>query len=273
MENVDENEILKINEDEIQNSKYSVAITNFEGPLDLLCFLISKNKMDIFEVSLSELTDEYIKYLEEMQELNMDIATEFLVMASSLLYLKSKKLLPIADKVDEEDDDLTEEDLINRIAMYKLYKEKQIELRNMYNANFGAFEKIPEKIKVKREINLSKYVGLDDILSSYKEILNRNENKVNVKAKEIEELAVHEKVTIKSKVKQIIEIFKNTKSFVFNNIFSIKKVKKIDVVTAFLSILELTRLRQVKVEQKESFKDITVTKIPKANFDISVIKE
>ena len=94
------------------NKKYNVAISNFEGPLDLSCFLISKNKMDIFEISLSELTDKYIEYINEMQELDMEIATEFIVMATTLLYIKSKKLLPIAEPEDEVECEITEEELM-----------------------------------------------------------------------------------------------------------------------------------------------------------------
>ena len=112
---------------------YTVEINNFEGPLDLLCFLISKNKMNIFDISLSEITDEYIAYLDHMQSMNLDIATEFLVMASNLLYIKSKKLLPVIEpEDDEEENELTEEQLINRILEYKQYKEKLEDFKKMY---------------------------------------------------------------------------------------------------------------------------------------------
>ena len=136
------------------NQKYNVAISNFEGPLDLLCFLISKNKMDIFEISLSELTDKYIEYINEMQELDMEIATEFMVMATTLLYIKSKKLLPIAEPEDEVECEITEEELIEKIAKYKMYKEKQQELREMYNANFGTFENTPSITSIQRATNV-----------------------------------------------------------------------------------------------------------------------
>ena len=98
--------------------------------------------MDIFEISLSELTDKYIEYLNEMQNMDMEIATEFLVMASTLLYIKSKKLLPIADPEPEEECEITEEELLEKIAKYKMYKEMQPRLREMYNNNFGTFEKM-----------------------------------------------------------------------------------------------------------------------------------
>ena len=104
----------------LETKKYAIKINNFEGPLDLLCHLIDKNKMDISDINLSEISEQYIEYLKEQEELNLEIASEFLVMASTLLYLKSKKLLP---KQEEETEELTEEELIKRIIEYKKYKE------------------------------------------------------------------------------------------------------------------------------------------------------
>ena len=91
----------------LESKKYSIKIENFEGPLDLLIYLIEKNKMDIYDINLAEITDQYIEYLNKMEEMNLEIASEFLVMASTLLYLKSKKLLP---KQEEESEELTEEE-------------------------------------------------------------------------------------------------------------------------------------------------------------------
>ena len=90
----------------LETKKYSIKIDNFEGPLDLLIFLIEKNKMNIYDINLTEITDQYIEYLNAMEEMNLEIASEFLIMASSLLYLKSKKLLP---KQEDETEELTEE--------------------------------------------------------------------------------------------------------------------------------------------------------------------
>ena len=99
---------------------YIIKIENFEGPLDLLCYLIDKNKMNIYDVNLSDITDQYIEFLNAMEEMNLEIASEFLVMASTLLYLKSKNLLP---KQEEEEEEITEEELIRRIIEYKKFKE------------------------------------------------------------------------------------------------------------------------------------------------------
>ena len=255
------------------NGKYNVAISNFEGPLDLLCFLISKNKMDIFEISLSELTDNYIEYINEMQELDMEIATEFMVMATTLLYIKSKKLLPIAEPEDEIECEITEEELIEKIAKYKMYKEKQQELREMYNANFGTFEKLPENIKIKRELDISSVTTKENLLAMYNAVLKRKFDKINVKSEEIKKIALYEKVTIKSKVKQIIEVFKKKSSFVFSNIFNKNNATNIDIVTAFLSVLELSRLKHVSIKQDKLYGDILVNKISKTDIDISLIKE
>lgn len=255
------------------NSKYNVIIDNFEGPFDLLCFLISKNKMDIFDISLSDITDKYIEYLNNMQELNMEIATEFLVMATTLLYLKSKKLLPIAEPEEEITDEITEEQLMQRIIQYNLYKEKQQELREMYENNFGTFEKLPEKIKIKINIDYTKMFNNLIIKETYLEVLKRKSEKINIHLQDIKRLAIYEKVTIRSKIKQIVEIFKNKNSFVFNKIFDLKENRKIDVVTAFFSILELSRLKNIAIEQKEMFGDITVKKLNDENIDLSIIKE
>ena len=104
----------------LETKKISIKINNFEGPLDLLCHLIDKNKMNIYDINLSEITDQYISYLKEQESLNLEIASEFLVMASTLLYLKSKSLLP---KQEDDEEELTEEELIRRIIEYKKFKE------------------------------------------------------------------------------------------------------------------------------------------------------
>ena len=104
----------------LETNKYAIKINNFEGPLDLLCHLIDKNKMNIYDIKISDITDQYIDYLNEMERLNLEIASEFLVMASTLILLKSKSLLP---KQVEDEEEITEEELIRRIIEYKKYKE------------------------------------------------------------------------------------------------------------------------------------------------------
>ena len=100
----------------LETNKYAIKLDNFEGPLDLLCHLVDKNKMDINQIKISEITDQYIDYINKMQELNLDVTSEFILMASTLLFIKSKSLLP---KQVEDEAELTEEELIHRIIEYK----------------------------------------------------------------------------------------------------------------------------------------------------------
>ena len=104
----------------LETNKYALKLENFEGPLDLLCHLIDKSKMDIYDVKLSDITDQYIEYINEMEKQNLEVTSEFLVIATTLVYLKSKELLP---KETEDESELTEEELLNRIIEYKKYKE------------------------------------------------------------------------------------------------------------------------------------------------------
>ena len=104
----------------LETNKYAIKIENFEGPLDLLCHLIDKNKMNINDIRLSEITDQYIEYINKMEEMNLEITSEFLIMASTLIYLKSKSLLP---KENEDEEEISEEELLRRIIEYKKYKE------------------------------------------------------------------------------------------------------------------------------------------------------
>ena len=214
---------------------YNLVIKNFEGPLDLLIFLITKNKMNIFDISLSELTDKYVEYLNEMTEQNIEIASSFIVMASTLLDIKARKLLPELEPEDDEEEHITEEEMINRIIQYKKYKEISEKINDMYSENFGAFSKPFEKIKYKSKVS---YAGekfdKDNISSIYISILTRNANKINKKAKEIEKLAVYEKVTVQDKVRQIVNYLDSNNNMVFNNVFNTNSCSNIEVATAFL---------------------------------------
>lgn len=261
------------NTEQFGTNKHNVAILNFEGPLDLLCHLVSKNKKDIFEISLSELTDKYLEYLDSMAELNMEIATEFLVMAATLLYIKSKKLLPTLEEDEQTEQEVSEEKLIQKIALYKMYKDKQELFRQLYKDNFGKFEKMPEKIKFDKKLFVSNYISSKSLLQSYSEICNRNNEKINKKAEEIEKIAMYEKVTVKSKVRLILNQLRTKSKVIFNSLFNSKNSNKIDIVTAFLGMLELSRLKQVKLSQKGLYEQIEIQKIGENNFDISLLKE
>ncbi len=240
----------------LETKKYAIKINNFEGPLDLLCHLIDKNKMDISDINLSEISEQYIEYLKEQEELNLEIASEFLVMASTLLYLKSKKLLP---KQEEETEELTEEELIKRIIEYKKYKEISKVFKNNYIIYSNRIFKNEEKIKLPKQ-KIEKKYEKDLISKIYKELIERNKVRLNKNAKNIEKIAIVENYTVASKVKEMFKLLIKQKRFVFNKVFSVEKKSKQEVITAFSGLLELSRRDKVKTEQDDLFGNITVEK-------------
>ena len=191
----------------LETNKYSIKLDNFEGPLDLLCHLIDKNKMDIYDINLSQITDQYIEYIKKMNDMNLEITSEFLVMSSTLLYLKSKHLLP---KEQEDEEEITEEELIRRIIEYKSYKEITKKLKENFIQYSKRFYKTAEEIKLPKQKIEKKY---DDTIipEIYKSIIQKNSEKINENAANIEKIAITETYSVgdieveKSRNKNIID--------------------------------------------------------------------
>lgn len=240
----------------LETKKYNIKLDNFEGPLDLLCHLVDKNKMEIDKVNITQITDQYIEYLNTMEQLNLEIASEFIVMLSTLVYLKSKSLLP--NDVENEEE-ITEEELIRRIIEYKKYKEIIKTLKENYNLYSKRIFKLPEKIELPNR-KLEKKYEKENIIESYKNIVERNENKKNKNAINIEKIAILETVTVASKVKDIFRELIKKHKFIFNKLCLNKKYTKLETVTAFSGMLELSRRNKIITEQQENFGDITIIK-------------
>ena len=245
----------------METNKYAIKINNFEGPLDLLCHLIDKNKMNIYDINLSQITDQYINYLKEQEKMNLEIASEFLVMASTLLYLKSKNLLP---KQEGEEEEISEEELRRRIIEYKKFKEISKVLKENYLKYSNRYYKMGEEIKLPKQ-KLEKDYEKNVIPDIYKKLIQRNEEKINQNAKNIEKIAITDNYTVASKVKQMFKVLIKQKSFIFNKLFSLKQHDKQEVVTAFSGLLELSRRSKVETNQEDLFGDILVKKIKKYN--------
>lgn len=238
----------------LETKKYKIKIDNFEGPLDLLCHLIDKNKMDIYDINLSEITEQYLEYLKQMEKLNLEIASEFLVMASTLLYIKSKKLLP---KQEDDEEEISEDELVRRIIEYKKYKEIVNTLKNDYEKSAGRIYKTPEYIELPKQ-KLNTNFESDLIPSIYSKVIQVNKEKKNKNADNIEKIAITDKFTVASKVKEMFKILIKQKSFIFNKLFSLKKHQKQEVVTAFSGLLELSRRSKVQTNQDKLFGEILV---------------
>lgn len=241
----------------LETNKYALRLDNFEGPLDLLVFLIDKNKMDIYEVKISDIAEQYIAFLKQQEELNLEVASEFVVMATTLVLLKSKSLLP---KAVEDEAELTEEELLRRIIEYKKYKE----ISKVFRANMEEFSKrfykLPDDIELPKQSIEKKYLP-EDIIERYRELVERNENKKNENAKNIEKIAMYETFTVADKVKEIFKELSKRPKFIFGSLFKLSEKPKIEVVTAFSGVLELSRRSKVNTAQEKLFGDIVVSKI------------
>ena len=243
----------------LETNKYAIKLQNFEGPLDLLCHLIDKNKMNICDIKISEITDQYIEYLNKMEQMNLEITSEFLIMASTLLYLKSKSLLP---SIEEDEKEISEEELIRRIIEYKKFKEISKVLREKYIIFSNRYYGFEEKIDLPKQ-KLEKKYDEAIIPEIYENLVEKNNEKINQNAKNIEKIAITDNYTVASKVREMFRVLIKQKRFVFNKLFSIKKHNKQEVVTAFSGLLELSRRSKVETIQEELFGDITVEKVKK----------
>ncbi|MCX7709589.1 MAG: segregation/condensation protein A [Clostridia bacterium] len=244
----------------------TIKIQNFEGPFDLLFHLIEKNQVNIYDIPINEITDQYMEYLFAMQELDLEIASEFLVMAATLLHIKSRMLLPDKKEKQEEGIDPREE-LILKLVEYKKYKEFSGVLKEREKEWEKVFYKLPEIIDFKWEEPILD-LSAEELKNTYVGILKRNEKKINRNTGKMTTIIQHEKVSLKSKMREVVRNLLN-KAFVrFSDIFSLKHKSRTEVITGFMAILELSKMKKVSLEQKHQFDDIIVHKTHDDSFDI-----
>lgn len=234
----------------------NLLIGEFEGPLDLLLHLIKKSKMEIFDIEISKITNQYLNYIEQMKDMNLDIASEYLVMASELIEIKSKKLLPSMKDEESQDEEDQEEVLKKRLLEYQKYKESTNVFRNLEENRAAYYTKMPESLKqyTDERIENDGSVTVYDLLDAFKKLLERQEfNKpLNTKITR-KELSVKERV---SKIREILKV-KNKINFV--ELFD--DFSKPYVVVTFLSILEMTKNREITIKQENNFADIYLERV------------
>lgn len=235
----------------------NLLIGDFEGPLDLLLHLIKKSKMEIFDINICEITNQYIKYIEEMSDLNLDVASEYLVMAAELIEMKSRKLLPkmYADEEEVEEEN-PEEVLKKRLIEYKKYKESTDVFRNLEANRSSYYTKAPESLK---QYSLDKLendgsVGVFDLLDAFQKLLERQQlNKpLNTKIAR-KELSVKERIV---KIRDILSVKKKVNFIELFDDFS-----KSYVVVTFLSVLEMAKSKEIVIKQDSNFSDIYLERV------------
>lgn len=234
----------------------TIKIQNFEGPFDLLFHLFEKNQVNIYDIPVNEITDQYMDYLFAMQQLDLEIASEFLVMAATLLHIKSKMLLPEKkDKKEEEAD--PREELILKLIEYKKYKEFTQTLKVREKEWEGIYYKLPDTIAFDwGEVILD--LSPQKLKDTYLSIIERNKRKRNDTSTKMVQILQQEKVSLRSKIREVVRVLINNTFFKFSELFNLKRKSKMEVITGFMAVLELTKLKKVRLEQNSQFDEITV---------------
>lgn len=235
-----------------------IKIQNFEGPFDLLFHLLEKNQFNIYDIPINIITDQYMEYLFKMQELDLEITSEFIVMAATLLHIKSRMLLPEKKEVRQEEVDPREE-LVLRLLEYKKYKEFSETLRQREKEWSVLYYKLPEAIQFTRSDETLE-LSPPELIRVYRELLERNRKKINPNVSGMNQIIQHEKVSLRSKMREIMRELLRRTSFKFSELFSLRHKSRMDVLTGFLAILELAKQKRVTLDQRKQFSDIYIHK-------------
>jgi segregation and condensation protein A len=246
---------------------YNVKIDAFEGPLDLLLHLINRLEIDIYDIPVAQITEQYLIYIKTMSELKLDIASEFLVMAATLLAIKSKMLLP---KHEEELDDLDSEisyeedprdELVERLIEYRKYKEAAHDLKSLEEERGLMYTKAPSDLsafaKDKQPEKTDLNVTLYDMLAAFQKLLRRKKLQRPMATK-----IARQEISIEARMTEIMSKLKHIKGRKnFNDLFTV--AAKEHIVVTFLAVLELIKRKEIDVEQHENFGDIFVHAVKK----------
>ncbi len=236
------------------SDKYVVTIDNFDGPLDLLLHLIKEQDIDIYDIKIEDITKQYLDYIRHMKELNLEIASEYLVMASELIEMKSKMLLP--KKKEKEDDDYEEDPrelLIERLLAYKRYKEVTSEFKDLELTRKMIFTREPDNLNryVKEDEN-SEELGVADLIDAFNNLLKRKELDRPIATK-----ITKKELSVAEKVNKIKNILRNKKRINFEDIFEVST--KEEVIISFLSVLEMVKKDEILLTQEGNFKNIVIS--------------
>jgi segregation and condensation protein A len=236
-------------------SEYQVKFEVFEGPLDLLLYLIKKEEVDIYSVNLTKLATQFIAYIDLMREFDLEVAGEFLVMSSTLMYIKSRELLPVDQQAQVEDEEEGEDprwELIRQLVEYKKFKDVASQLQHLEARQEGVYPRLPVKPDFTAEKTVAKPdVSIFDLLNAVNGVLKRFEQRDN--PREIFE----DKWTVSEKIEQIVRAMTAGRAMRFSELFE-DATSRSEVVCTFLALLELIRLKQLVCAQGEDFGEIEI---------------
>ena len=228
-----------------------ISIDNFEGPLDLLLHLVKEANIDICDISIEEITDKYLDYINHEENLNINISSSYLVMASELMYIKSKSLLPKRENEEEEEEELTRENLINKLIEYKKYKNLTGTFRDMEEDRRKIFIKGPEKYNNYMDTKKYEEESVETLIAAFKKFLDRRELE-----KPLNTTVTMKEYSINDRKKSIRNILRDRKSAYLEDL--IEEDNKPYFVVTFLGILEMVKEKDIVIKQDKNFDRILV---------------
>lgn len=236
-------------------SEYKVKLDVFEGPLDLLLYLIKKDEVDIYDISIERITRQYLEYLDAFKLLDIDVAGEFIVMAANLLYIKSRTLLPVDQQMADEDADEDDPrwELIRQLIEYKKFKEAAGQLREREAIQENLFPRVPPAPELESDGNLFvEEVGIFDLIRAFQNVLKR-------RAGDPEDLReiFEENFTVGDKIEHLLGLTRSGVALRFEEMFP-ERATRGEIVVTFLAMLELIRMKQLRVRQAGQFGEIWI---------------
>lgn len=234
--------------------QYQVKLDIFEGPLDLLLYLIKKNEVDIYDIPIALITAQYLEYLDLMKELNLDIAGEFLVMASTLIKIKSQTLLPPAEGIGEGEEEADPRaELMEHLLEYERYKDaaQQLVTRELLEKDIFTRLQIDGPGEEKGDEEVLIEASLFDLVDALRRVIQRKDLPENFMGVAVD------KITVRDKIVSILQQLKEVPQLVFQSLFD-PLVTKYEIVVAFLAVLELIRLRAIRVFQVQPYGEIRI---------------
>jgi segregation and condensation protein A len=235
--------------------EYKVQLEVFEGPLDLLLYLIRKEEVDIYDIPIERITTQYVQYIELMRMLDLNLAGDFLVMAATLMMIKSRMLLPVEERpvAEEEEEDDPRWDLVRQLVEYKKFKDAAIFLEGLEDERDGIFGREGEHLTLEAKPDLAlRDVSLFDLLTVFNDALKK------VSQEDLREIFA-ERFSVGDKIEAITQRLRSEDRFPFAALFS-EMASRHEIVCTFLAVLELIRLRQIRAVQDHPFGEILVTR-------------
>lgn len=242
-----------------------VKLQAFEGPLDLLLHLIDKNKVNIYDIPIVEITDQYMDYVNAMDKQDLNIVSEFLVMAATLLDIKSKMLLPKQEEELEDEEDPRKE-LVEKLLEYKMYKYMSYELKDKHQEAGMSLCKtptIPQEVKeYEPPVDMKELLGgltLTKLDAIFRDVIKRQEDKIDPIRSKFSRIE-KEEVSLEDKIDYIIEKIQEVKSLSFRKLLE-TQCSKMQIIVTFLAVLELMKIGKINIMQKNIFDDIVITAV------------